>query len=263
MAMMARMHILLTNDDGIDAPGLHCLADALSPRHDLTVVAPDREQSGVSHALTLHRGMTPRETSRNGSPFGLAVDGFPADCAKLALDTLLEEPPDLVISGINHGFNAGVAVLYSGTLAGATEGAIQHVPSIALSVAWSPDPRWDTAARVARELVDRFGQADLPRHVLLNVNVPGRAYEELAGYAAAAITPSRYENEFYRRESEAGEVSYHIHGEITVDGNYPDGDLARLRNGYVTISPIHFDLTAYDHLNDTQRFAADLNAQAT
>ena len=149
------MHILLTNDDGIHAPGLAVLADALLGRADVTVVAPAEERSGISHAITLHRGMTPRPFLKDSAHFGTAIDGNPADCVKLALLELLDSPPDLVLSGINLGQNAGISILYSGTVAGATEGTLLDVPSVDLSRATFEDPHWPTAARVAGEILDR------------------------------------------------------------------------------------------------------------
>ncbi|HKS16512.1 MAG TPA: 5'/3'-nucleotidase SurE, partial [Planctomycetota bacterium] len=153
------MRLLLTNDDGISADGLVALERELRPLGEIYIVAPERQQSGVSHSLTLYRPLMVRPAAHSYAS-AFAVDGTPADCVKLALVELLDEPPDVVVSGINFGLNCGNNILYSGTLAGALEGALYGYPSFAVSLEASPDPQWSVAARLARRLIERI----LPKH---------------------------------------------------------------------------------------------------
>ena len=169
------MHILLSNDDGYFAPGLAILAEALAPLGKVTVVAPERDRSGASNSLTLDRPLTVR---RAASGF-FYVNGTPTDCVHLAVTGLLDEMPDMVISGINYGANMGDDTIYSGTVAAATEGFLLGVPSIAMSLVASGNDQFATAARIAFELAQRFRDKPLGQRALLNVNVPDVSYEQL------------------------------------------------------------------------------------
>src|SRR4051812_7040629 len=171
------MRILLSNDDGYFAPGLEQLATALSTRADITVVAPERDRSGASNSLTLDRPLYVRRAP-NGFMF---VNGTPTDCVHLAVTGLLEELPDVVVSGINHGANMGDDTIYSGTVAAATEGYLLGIPAIAISLASKAGSHFDTAARIACELVERFSKRPPPAATLLNVNVPDVAGGALKG----------------------------------------------------------------------------------
>lgn len=193
------MDILLSNDDGIFAPGIAVLSDALKGLGELTLVAPDTERSAVGHAITLSDPIKTRPIHRNGVFFGHAASGMPADCVKLAVCALLKRPPDLVVSGINLGPNAGISVIYSGTVSAATEGTILGIPSLALSLATYKDPEWETAGRAARALAEHLVAHPLPRGVLLNVNIPNRPWRDIRGYAATRMGASRFIETFERR----------------------------------------------------------------
>ena len=166
------MRILLTNDDGIYAKGIEVLHEHLSKDHDVVVVAPETEQSAVGHAITLTDPLRVKSIDRNGTFFGYAVKGTPADCVKLAVNELMKPPPDLVVSGINLGANVGINEIYSGTVSAATEGTILGVPAIAVSINTFRDPDFRPAARFVRLLVRQVKEHGLPPYTSLNVNVP-------------------------------------------------------------------------------------------
>ncbi|MCF7811922.1 5'/3'-nucleotidase SurE, partial [bacterium] len=166
------MNILLTNDDGIHAKGIEALKNSLSAIGDVYVVAPALEQSGVSHAFSILGMLRYEEVRLNGKLYGYAVNGTPVDTVKLALDEILPEPPDVIVSGINHGENSGVNILYSGTLAAAMEGTVLGIPAIAVSVASLHATDFSTAADFIRKLCLRLSELKLPRDTMLNVNVP-------------------------------------------------------------------------------------------
>ena len=171
------MRILVSNDDGYFAPGIAALAEALGTIGEVTVVAPERDRSGASNSLTLDRPLSLRRTS-NGC---YHVNGTPTDCVHLAVTGMLDHLPDMVVSGVNHGANMGDDTVYSGTVAAATEGFLLGVPSIAVSLVSKAATDFTAAARVARDLAERFMHNPFPRPVLLNVNVPDVAYERLQG----------------------------------------------------------------------------------
>ena len=231
--------ILLTNDDGIDAPGLAALERSLSGLGRLVVVAPDREQSGASHALTLGRPL--RVMPRGDGRF--QVDGTPADCVHLGVFHLTGgRPPDLVVSGINRGANLGDDVTYSGTVAGALEGTLLHVPSIALSaeIDGSGSARFDVAAALARTLAERVLWGGLPANVFLNVNVPRG---EARGVRVTRQGTRTYRAAAIERLDPSGRPYYWIGGADMVPAGEEDGDHEALRQGYVSISPLHANMT--------------------
>jgi 5'-nucleotidase len=245
------MRILLSNDDGIHAPGLAALYGAVRDLGDVTIVAPDSERSAVGHAITLSDPIRIREERKDGAFYGYAVGGTPADSVKLAVCAVLKHPPDLVISGINLGPNAGISVIYSGTVSAATEGTILGIPSIAVSLDTYRDPIWDTAARVARDVAAQVLRDPLPRGVLLNVNVPNVPPGRCRGYAATRMAASRFVETFHRREDPRGDVYYWMDGYLEAAGDDSGTDLRALREGFVSLTPIGFNLThagTLDHL---------------
>jgi len=250
---MSTMRILLSNDDGIHAPGIQALYRAVRDLGEIHVVAPDAERSAVGHAITLSDPIKTRKVSRDGAFFGYGVGGTPADCVKLAVCGLLEHRPDLVISGINLGPNAGISVIYSGTVSAATEGTILGIPSMAISLNTFTDPLWDTAARVARHLVGVVAEKGLPPDTLLNVNVPNIPIDRVQGYAVTRMGQSRFVEIFHRRTDPRGNVYYWMDGELEQIGDTTDTDVEALKKGMVSLTPIWFDLThhaALAHLRD-------------
>ncbi len=237
------MKILICNDDGIHAPGIRALYDAVRDLGDVEVVAPSAEQSAVGHAITLSNPIKTSKIYHNGEFFGHAVGGTPADCVKLAVCALLDHRPDLIISGINLGPNAGISVIYSGTVSAATEGTILGIPSMAVSVNTFQDPVWETAAAAARDLAQIIHQRGLPENTLLNVNVPNLPLAQVKGYAVTRMGRSRFVEVFDRRTDPRGNVYYWMDGALEQLGEAEGTDLDALERGYVSLTPIWFDLT--------------------
>ena len=248
------MRILLTNDDGIHAPGLFALYDALRSEHQVHIAAPETEMSAVGHAITLMSPIRVREVRKEGCFFGHAVKGTPADCVKIAVQELLDQPPDVVLSGINAGANVGVNILYSGTVSAATEGAFLGIRSAAISIAGLKDPDFRFAARFGRDLVRFMVESDLSDGTALNVNIPGVAPEEIRGVVLARQGTSRFEERFERRSDPRGNVYYWLTGETFVENGNPRNDSVALKQNYITITPLHYDLTCEKELKRLARF---------
>lgn len=236
--------ILVTNDDGIDAPGLQALSDALAGIGEVVVVAPDRERSGAGHALTLGRPLRVRERG----PFRFAVDGTPTDCIHLGVFNLAQRRvPDLVVSGINRGLNLGDDVTYSGTVAAALEGTLLHIPSLAFSAATDERGASDfrVTARFARRLADLVLREGLPPGVLLNVNVPlGEPTEVRVTRQGTRI----YRPAVVERLDPSGRPYYWIGGADTIPSGEAEGDHAAVRAGAISLTPLHANMTAVDSL---------------
>jgi len=235
------MRILLTNDDGIAAPGLHALFEAARPLGDVYVIAPGTERSACSHTLTLHRTIQVRRVSHE--PFGEVhtVDGTPADCVRLALAELMGDPPDLVLCGINRGANSGVDVYYSGTVAGAREAAILGVPSIALSQAIHKDVDidWPAATRAASAVVADLLQRDLPAPGFWNVNFPARIPDPVMERVRhVPVAPGAGPLTFFSQTSEDGVVEYRYGGGYWDRRTPPDTDYEVIRAGDVAVTAI-------------------------
>jgi 5'-nucleotidase len=242
------MLILLTNDDGIYAKGIEVLHQHLSKDHEVVVVAPETEQSAVGHAITLTDPLLVKSVNRNGSFFGHAVKGTPADCVKLAINELVEQKPALVVSGINLGANVGINVIYSGTVSAATEGAILGVPSIAISINTFRNPDFEPAARFARLLARQVGKYSLPPHTSLNVNVPAIPENEIKGVRVTRQGVTRFVENFDRRVDPRENVYYWQCGSTPPLEEDEDTDACALAGNYISITPIHHDLTNYEFL---------------
>jgi 5'-nucleotidase len=250
------MRLLLTNDDGVYAPGLAALHAALCELHEVVVVAPETEQSAVGHAITLADPIKVRRLGPRTGFTGWAVTGTPADCVKLAVRELMETPPEMVVSGINLGANVGVNVLYSGTVSAASEGAILGLPSLALSLAFTPatikNPDFSFAGRFAAHLVEQYPSLGVPPEVSLNVNFPPVAGEKIKGVRFTRQSNARLKEIFHRRTDPRGHVYYWQGGEMMgKDGDAATTDFPALLAGYVTITPVRHDLTheeVLDHL---------------
>ncbi len=245
-ATFTPMNILLTNDDGIYAPGIEALHRALKDMGRVSVVAPDSQRSAVGHAITLSDPIKSVAIQRDGRPFGHATSGTPADCVKLAVCALLDHKPDLVISGINLGPNAGIAAIYSGTVSAATEGAILGLQSVAISIDTFTDPIWETPARVMQKLIPVLQKHPLPRDTVLNVNVPNLPYDQLKGFAATRMARSRYVEKFDKRADPRGNIYFWMDGDMEFTGERDHTDLDMLAKGYVSMTPIGFDLTRHE-----------------
>ena len=242
--------VLIANDDGIDADGIQALARALAGLGTLAVVAPFEEQSAVGHAITVRMPMRAHTWTFRGDlepVWARAVTGTPADCVKIGVQKLLPRPPDLVVSGINHGPNTAVNVVYSGTVSAASEAAILGIPAIAVSHGdWRP-ASFDAAGRAARALAERVLRDGLPPGVLLNVNVPGSTAPggEPRGMRTTRQARSRWEEQFDERLDPMDRPYYWLGGKFVDLDDGADTDTAAVAAGYISVTPLHVDLTAY------------------
>ncbi|MEW6218284.1 MAG: 5'/3'-nucleotidase SurE [Thermodesulfobacteriota bacterium] len=236
------MQILITNDDGIHAPGLVALWTALAPRHQVRVVAPDSEQSAVGHAISLHTPLRVRRLPGDAGDPWLAVSGTPADCVKIAVAELLERPPDLVVSGVNRGPNVGINLLYSGTVSAATEAGILGIPALAVSLDTYEDVDFSLAAQVAARLVDWGGWRAGPGPAILNVNVPALPREAIRGLRWARQALGAPRERYERRQDPRANTYYWLAGEAPPPAEAVS-DRAALAAGYITLTPLRYDLT--------------------
>ncbi len=242
------MHVLLTNDDGIFAPGIAALRKRAATLGEVHVVAPADQQSGASHSINLYQPVRAKEAWLDGQPVGHMVRGTPVDCVKLAVGVLLGRKPDVLISGINDHANFGISVLYSGTVAAAIEGALMGIHSIAISVAEDGEPDLDYAAEVACELAREATAHPRPRPVLLNVNVPARPRAEIKGVRWIRHNVAPYTERFRPVQAEGDWKHYQIYGVTGPREQFPGDDVAALIDGYVTITPLRIDFTDHDEL---------------
>ncbi len=242
------MHILLTNDDGIHAPGLWALHEAFAAHGQVTVVAPDRERSAVGHGITLHTPLRSGEVVLEGGRKGVAVNGKPADCVKLALHALLEAPPDLVVSGINPGANVGINLNYSGTVAAAKEAALFGVPALAASIAGAPSDRMHAVGRFVYRVACELLQKPLSVGTFLNLNFPDRSVAAAAGVKVCrqAINGDR---EFFVKRRDPRQRAYYWAG-LDPSGTAADdgADTTALAKGYICITPVTCDMTDHNAL---------------
>jgi 5'-nucleotidase len=238
------MQILLTNDDGIHAPGLAALRDELARLGTVQVVAPALEQSGVGLSITYLHPLMVREELREGRHFGWAVAGSPADCVKLGVLEFCQPRPDLVVSGINSGSNAGINVLYSGTVAGAIEGAFFGVTSVAVSLSMDTPPDYRRAARMAVELIEQLLATQPRRGSLWNINFPATSPAGPRGVKTVVMGVRRHTDVMERRLDPRGRP-YYWSGLNPIENHHmePGTDVKELTDGYVTITPLRFDLT--------------------
>ena len=242
------MKILLTNDDGIHAPGLFALFQALKSEHELTIVAPESEMSAVGHAITLTLPLRVQEVKKNGTFYGYAVTGTPADCVKIAVQELLDRHPDIILSGINPGANVGVNILYSGTVSAATEGAFLGVRSAAISLNTRQHPDFRFAAQFSKEIIRFMMDSGLKDGTALNVNIPAVPREKIAGVCFARQGTSRFEERFERRSDPRGNVYYWLSGETPIEDSNVEADSIALKQNKITITPIHYNLTCEKEL---------------
>ncbi|AEG60463.1 5'/3'-nucleotidase SurE [Desulforamulus ruminis] len=242
------MRVLISNDDGIYADGIAALRKAMEMVADeVYVVAPDRERSACGHGITVTRPIRAKvHRFKSGQAKGWVVDGTPADCVKLGLESLLEAPPDLVVSGINLGPNLGTDVLYSGTVSAAFEGVINHVPAIAVSLAAWENLDYTVAAEFMKEFVPKVMANPLEPGILLNINVP--LNYDGKGIQVTRLARRRYINVFDKRVDPRGKIYFWMAGEPhNLDEDDLETDAAAVNNGYVSITPLHLDLTDYSY----------------
>ncbi|MCU0587766.1 MAG: 5'/3'-nucleotidase SurE [Syntrophobacteraceae bacterium] len=239
------MRILLTNDDGIYAKGIEAIHLSLAAEHDVTVVAPETEQSAVGHAITFLDPLRVKPVQRNGQFFGYALSGTPADCVKIAITELMKPPPQVVVSGINLGANVGVNVIYSGTVSAATEAAVLGVPSVAVSMDSFDATDFSSATEFIPKLLRLLEQRGLPAGVTLNVNVPNVPYSRVRGVRITHQGGMRAVETYDRRSDPRGAVYYWLRNKAILADPHVDADSTVLSRDYISVTPIHHDLTDY------------------
>ncbi|MEE9338062.1 MAG: 5'/3'-nucleotidase SurE [Methylococcaceae bacterium] len=244
------MHILISNDDGYLATGLCALAETLKQHATISVVAPDKNRSAASNSLTLEMPLRAYE-SENGF---IRVDGTPTDCVHLAITGLLEQEPDMVFAGINHGSNLGDDVIYSGTVAAATEGRFLGLPAVAISLA-SHDPKhFETAAHVAAYLLKKIRQNPLPKDTLLNVNVPDLPISKLQGYQSTRLGQRHRAEPVITATDPRGRKIYWVGPPGAEQDAGPGTDFFAIKNNYVSITPLQLDLTRYERMDEIKQW---------
>lgn len=253
------MRILLTNDDGVYAPGLAAMERELRKMADVTVIAPMTEQSGVGHAITYLTPLIAHELFDGVSRRGWGVEGSPADCVKLAIAALLPERPDLVVSGINSGLNAGINVLYSGTVAAAIEGAFFGVTSMAVSLEFAETADYDRAAVIARQVIEQLQKHETPGPHLYNLNVPGAATEMAdPEVVMVPMDVNRYGEGFERRKDPRGRYYYWSTNGDVPPPNELETDVTALSEGKITLTPLDFALTNRSRLEEMRGWRFNL-----
>ncbi len=248
------MKILVTNDDGIDSAGIAALVNSLKEIAEVIVVAPHTEQSAVGHGITMKKPLRVIEYYKNGDFFGYAVEGTPADCVKMGMRNIMNESPDLVISGINHGSNTAINIIYSGTVSGAREAAIMDVPSIAISVAKHDVKDFSNATKVAKLMALKVEEHGLPKGTLLNINVPDLPEEQIAGMVVTKQGKSKWDDIYEKRIDPYGKNYYWLIGKMYELDNEIDFDQAAVKQNYISVTPIHFDLTDYESFDEMKKW---------
>jgi 5'-nucleotidase len=239
--------ILVTNDDDITAPGIKVLTRVAAKFGDVVVVAPDRPQSGMGHAISIGKPLRliPQEKEVDGIA-RWACNGTPVDCVKLARAEVLQRLPDLLLSGINHGSNSSVSVLYSGTMSAAVEGAIEGIPSIGFSLCdFSHEADFSAAEKVAEIVVGRALANPFPANIALNVNIPKIQWEDLKGIRVTRQSVGSFVEDFDKRKDPYGRDYFWLTGEFKLRDSGQDTDDWALRNGYVSVCPVQIDMTAH------------------
>jgi len=255
------MLFLLTNDDGVDSPGLESLAKYLAELGEVYAVAPEKERSAAGHSITMHKPLRARFRGQVGEKIKVwETSGSPADCVVIGFFELLPEKPDLVISGINLGPNLGEDLTYSGTVSAAMEGYLCDVPSIAVSLATFENPIWEPAAIISREIARLVALS--PGTLLLNVNIPNLSLKEIKGIALTRLGRRRYCGRLTRRTDPFGRPYYWIGGVLEQNNPEKGTDTWAVQNGLVSLTPLSLDLTDYSMLSSLEQMRRALEGQA-
>ncbi len=239
--------ILITNDDGITAPGIRNLIEVMQEIGEIVVVAPDKPQSATGHSITINNTLYLNEVSDKNNPIKeISCSGTPVDCVKLAVSEILKQKPDLCVSGINHGSNSSINVIYSGTMSAAVEAGIEGIPAIGFSLL---DYDWNADFNPAKKFIKKIAQEvlanGLPEGVVLNVNIPKLSANEIKGIKVCRQAKAVWQEKFDKRKTPQGRDYYWLTGEFVNQDKGDDTDEWALENGYISIVPVHFDLTAH------------------
>jgi len=251
--------ILVTNDDGIFAPGIRRLIETVLPFGDIVVVAPDKPQSGMGHAITINSTLRIQRIRNEKGIIEFSCTGTPVDCVKIAVNKLLPRKPDLCVSGINHGSNASINVIYSGTMSAAVEGCIEDIPSIGFSLLdHSVDANFDGAAQVAGLLTQKVLHERLPGGYCLNVNIPAVPPENLRGFRVCRQARANWEEELDERKDPSGKSYFWLTGVFKNYDSGEDTDIHALKNNYVSVVPVLIDFTAHHAIDKLKKWNLSL-----
>lgn len=246
---MQKPLILVTNDDGITAPGIRHLVDFMNEIGEVVVVAPNSPQSGKGHAITINSTLTFEEITLDGPQSDYSLSGTPVDCVKFALNQILTRKPDLVVSGINHGANSSINVIYSGTMSAAVEAGVEGLQAIGFSLL---DFSWDAdfmqAKKYIQDIVRKVLENPVPKGTVLNVNIPNLPENEIKGVKVCRQANAKWEENFDERINPHGKKYYWLTGYFNNMDSGDDADETALADGYISIVPVKFDLTAHEHL---------------
>ena len=254
---MKKPLILVTNDDGISAPGLRNLISVMNEIGEVVVVAPDSPQSGMGHAITINNTLRCTKIKLdNGPQMEYSCSGTPADCVKLGVHEILKNKPDLCVSGINHGSNSSINVIYSGTMSAAIEAGIEGIPAIGFSFL---DYSWDADFSRIRPFIKKIALSaiknGMPKGVVLNVNLPNLNFENIKGIKICRQAHAYWIEEFDKRNDPTGKEYYWLTGKfVNKDVKSKNTDEWALKNGYVSIVPVHFDMTAHNYINELEKW---------
>jgi 5'-nucleotidase len=238
--------ILVTNDDSVNAKGIHALVEVAKQFGEVVVVAPDKPQSGMGHAITIHDPLRLKKTSLFENTNAYACSGTPVDCVKLAIYEVLHRKPDLILSGFNHGENSSTNVLYSGTMSAAIEGAMEGIPSIGFSLAdYSAEADFEPAKFYATKIVMQVLKSKMEKGICLNVNIPKLSISEIKGIKVCSQAHAFWADRFEKRLDQFGQPYFWLTGEFSDMDKRPDTDLHALKHGFVSVVPTQYDLTAY------------------
>tara|TARA_R110000868_G_scaffold84822_3_gene238898 strand:- start:23163 stop:23936 length:774 start_codon:yes stop_codon:yes gene_type:complete len=255
--MTKQFKVLISNDDGVYAPGIACLAREMQKIAKVEVVAPDRNRSGASHSLTLTRPLRTHEAQINDYPEKfISVEGTPTDCVHLAITGLMDDMPDIVVSGINDGANMGDDVLYSGTVAAAMEGRFLGFPAVAISLVGNKN--YETAAIIAKNIVQRLRKEPLAGATILNVNVPDVHYKEITGYEVTRLGTRHCAEPTIKDKDPRGATIYWVGPVGKEDDAGPGTDFHAIKHNKVSITPLHVDLTSYESFDRVAHWVGDL-----
>ena len=249
------MHLLLSNDDGIQAIGLKYLADSLSKIGKITVVAPNRNHSASSNSLTLDRPSRAQKLSENW----YSVDGTPTDCVHLAITGLINEEPNIVVSGMNAGANLGDDVIYSGTVAAAMEGRFLGLPAVAISITSFQPSYFEDAAQMSYEMISKLTTTQLPNDVIININIPDLPKEEINGIQTTRLGNRHKAEPVIQAEDPRGKPIYWVGAAGPEQDSGPGTDFHAIKNGYVSVSPMHLDLTHYKVMQEVSDWVSQCN----
>ena len=251
------MNILLTNDDGIFADGIRVAAEILSTLGNVTIVAPSTEHSAVSSKITVNEPIRVKDIKLLKNVRSYSLTGTPADCVKFAISELYDTKPDVVVSGVNHGSNTGLNIIYSGTVAGALEGALHDIPSIAISVTSLVVKNFDLAKLIIKKVITKIDQISFIKHTVLNINIPDISLNDYQGMKWCSISENRYVEEFQKRLDPAGREYYWLGGRKYEPESSTDVDDVLIKQNYVTLTPVCFDFNNNKVLNHFSKW--DLN----